>query len=230
MGSGDATAAGRRPRGAQAAEIASVLRGEIVSGALAPGTPLRQDAMARRFGVSRMPVREALHLLETQGLVDFPPNRSAVVAALSVADLADIFDMRAAAETLALRLALPHLTNARIDAAAAIQDRIETAPVGDFGRLNTAFHTTLYAPAGRPRLLAHISGLGDLADRYLRLAIDAMGHKAASDAEHRALLDACRARDAAAAGALLERHILRARDALAGYLAGDGPGDSPGTG
>jgi len=205
----------RQQRGAQAAEIATRLRDEIVSGAIAGGTRLGQDALAARFGVSRMPVREALRLLEAQGLVDVPPNRSAIVARLSRDDLLDIFDMRAAAEPLALGLALPHLTNARIDRAAALQAEIEAAPLDRFGDLNAAFHRTLHEPCGRPRLLAHVESLNALADRYLRLAIGTMEHQGPSDAEHHALLDACRARDADGARAILTAHILRARDALA---------------
>ncbi len=202
-------------RGAQAGEIAARLRDEIVSGAIEGGARLGQDALAERFGVSRMPVREALRLLEAQGLVDAPPNRSAIVARLSRDDLLDIFDMRASAEPLALGLALPHLTNAQIDRAAGIQRDIEAAPLDRFGDLNAEFHRTLHAPCGRPRLLAHIDSLNALADRYLRLAIGTMDHQGPSDAEHRELLDACRARDEASARAVLMAHIVRARDTLA---------------
>jgi len=204
-----------RQRGAQAAEIAARLCDEIVSGAIEGGARLGQDALAARFGVSRMPVREALRLLEAQGLVDVPPNRSAIVARLSRDDLVDIFDMRASAEPLALGLALPHLTNAQIDRAAEIQHDIEHAPLDRFGDLNAAFHRTLHAPCGRPRLLAHIDSLNALADRYLRLAIGTMDHQGPSDAEHHALLEACRDRDEASARAVLTAHIVRARDALA---------------
>ncbi|QBK30160.1 GntR family transcriptional regulator [Roseitalea porphyridii] len=204
-----------RQRGAQAGEIAARLRDEIVSGAIEGGARLGQDALAARFSVSRMPVREALRLLEAQGLVDVPPNRSAIVARLSRDDLVDIFDMRACAEPLALGLALPHLTNAQIDRAAEIQREIENAPLDRFGDLNAEFHRTLHAPCGRPRLLAHIESLNALADRYLRLAIGTMDHQGPSDDEHHALLEACRARDEASARAVLTAHIMRARDALA---------------
>lgn len=205
-------------RGAQAEEIAARLRDEIVSGEIPGGTRLGQDVLAERYQVSRMPVREALRLLEAQGLVDVPPNRSAVVAQLSKNDLLDVFDMRICAEPLALGLALPHLTNAQIDQAEDVQRKIETAPLGRFGELNTRFHRLLYAPCMRPRLLSHIEDLNALADRYLRLAVGSMNHQSSSDSEHWDLLKACRVRDEERGRSILAAHISRARDALAGFF------------
>lgn len=201
-------------RGDQAKGVADVLRAEIVAGTIPPGARLGQDALARRFGLSRMPVREALLVLEAEGLVDLPPNRSAIVAALDVADMLDIFDMRIALETLAVRLAVPLLSNAAIDEARAVHDRLERADMRDYGHLNGAFHTALYAACGRARLMAQIRHLSGLADRYLRLALTAPDQRTTSDAEHRALLRCCLERDADAAAAIVERHVATARDGL----------------
>lgn len=208
----------RTKRGAQPGDIAATLQSEIISGDLAAGQALQQDHLAARFGVSRMPIREALSLLSARGLVDLTANRSAKVAALSRHDLIDIFDMRIAAETLAIRLALPHITNAQIGQAADIQQQIETSDVARFGILNTRFHDALYAPCARPRLLAHITQLGLASDRYLRTAHSVLDHAAKSNREHHTLLAACLARDEATAVACLHAHIADARDILANHM------------
>lgn len=215
-----------RKRGDQAKGIADILRTEIVTGALAPGVRLGQDALAERFGLSRMPVREALLLLEAEGLVELPPNRSAIVASLGAADMLDIFDMRIALETLALRLAIPLLGNAAIAEAQTIQDRLERADPRDFGSLNAQFHTALYTACGRPRLLSQIHQLSGLADRYLRLAITSSPQRALSDAEHRALIAFCFDRDADRAAAVLEKHIATARNGLLRLLESQRTSDS----
>ena len=153
--------------GEQALEILEILREDIVSGRLAAGSLLRQQQLAERFGISRMPVREALFRLEAEGFIAFTPNKGATVAPISAEDLREIYEMRIAAETLALSTALPELTNSQIERAAELQAEMEmeTAPVADFGALNAAFHNTLYAPCARPRLLAHVENLSKAADR-----------------------------------------------------------------
>jgi len=201
-------------RGLQPLEIARALRDEIISGALPQGSELRQQQLAERFRVSRMPVREALHRLEAEGLILFNPNKSAKVAPLSAADLQEIYEMRIAAETLALRRALPELSNAQIDRAAGIQERLEAAPVSEFGALNDAFHRTLYRPCGMPRLLAHIEVLSSAADRYLRVIVASLDYAPKSHWEHHELLESCRKRDETATLSCLTRHIEEAGQAL----------------
>jgi DNA-binding GntR family transcriptional regulator len=127
--------------------------------------------------------------------------------------------MRGALETLALRLAIPELTNRQLEDAGAVLDRAERADLSDFGVLNKEFHTTLYAPCRRPRLLAQIATLDDLADRYLRVAAMQLDYIERSHREHRALLQACYDRDADAAVACLRDHIESAGRALYGMLA-----------
>ncbi|MEO1250069.1 MAG: GntR family transcriptional regulator [Pseudomonadota bacterium] len=206
-------------RGDQAAEIAQALRTDIISGRLAAGTALRQEQLASRFDVSRIPVREALNRLAAEGLVQLKPNRGATVAPLSVDDLTEIYEMRIAAETLALRTALPHLTNAQLEIASGLQDELEKAPISQFGALNTQFHMALYRPCARPRLLSHIKTLGHAADRYLRIGAGSLGHAAQSHREHRELLSASAERDEEAALTCLNWHIKRAADMLIDRLS-----------
>ena len=112
-----------------------------------------------------MPVREALWQLEALGYVTIEPNRRARVAPASRADFVEIFDMRLVAECLAIRRAIPELSNARVDRSEAIQKQMEGASGERFGALNGAFHMMLYRAAPQPRLLAHVAMLSNAADR-----------------------------------------------------------------
>lgn len=205
------------PRG-RVANLVEDIRAEIVTGTIAPGETLVQEELAHRFGVSRMPVREALKHLQMLGFVTVEDNKRARVAALSRDDFIEIYDMRESAEVLAIRSAIPHLTNAQIEAAGVIQDQIEGVAPKGFGVLNMAFHMTLYRPSGRARLLNHVEMLFNAADRYVAMVSAGPALKTKANAEHRALLEHCRSRDSAAAEACVQAHIAQARDALAQFF------------
>lgn len=192
--------------------VVSQLRGDIIRGTLAPGTLLRQEALARRFETSRMPIREGLKILEREGLVQQPVNRSARVSPLDPDSLQEINEMRAVAEPLALKHAIPEISDRQIGVAAAIQNEAEQSSIEEFPRLNAAFHAALLAQCGRPRLLAHIAALNDLSERYFHVAAVEMDYADRSHTEHRDLLAACRKRDTATACGVLERHISRASE------------------
>ncbi len=194
------------------AEIVNQLRSEILTGVLKPDLPLKQESIAARFQVSRMPVREALRQLEMMGFVTVNQNRRTHVAPTSQADFLEIYDMRIAAEVLAIRSAMPHLTNAQIDKASGFHAKILAGQTEDFGSLNTALHMALYEPSARPRLLGHIQNLGEAADRYTFMCSVDQAFRDKSNAEHAALIDACYARDEDAAAQCLETHIRDARD------------------
>lgn len=199
----------------QVAGIVSALRDEIVSGAIGPGAPLGQEFLAARFGVSRMPIREAIRHLEAMGFVTIESNKRTRVADVSLEDLVDIYEMRAALEVLAIRSSIPHLTNAQIDAAERVHHELAGADALAFGMLNQQFHMTLYRPCGRPRLIAQIDILFNAADRYLCIAQSPLEQREKSDREHLELLGACRNRDADAAANCLVRHIGDARQVFA---------------
>jgi len=192
---------------AQVADIVTELRNDIVMGVIAPGAPLGQEALAERFGVSRMPIREAIRHLETMGFVNVESNKRTRVAETSLNDFRDIYDMRLALECVAMRSAMAHLTNAQIDEAERIQQDIAGADPLSFGQLNHAFHMTLYRPCNRPRLLSQVDILFNAADRYLCILKAPPGMRAKSDAEHIELIEACRKRGSEAAEACLRRHI-----------------------
>ncbi|MFD1626141.1 GntR family transcriptional regulator [Azospirillum griseum] len=209
-----------RPRFRTASEfVEAALREAILSGVLPGGLPLRQEELAAAFGVSRMPVREALRQLEARALVEFHPHRGAVVVEISAQDAADISAIRAALEPAALRLSLPHLTRDDLALAADLIAEMDAeADPGRMGELNRRFHMTLYARAGRPRLLALTEQHLAAADRYLRFQFAALAHHPRSQDEHNALLAACRNGDADRACALVTRHILAAEELLTRFL------------
>ncbi|MCW2237183.1 GntR family transcriptional regulator [Azospirillum canadense] len=209
-----------QPRFRTTAEfVEATLREAILTGAIAPGTPLRQEELAETFGVSRMPVREALRQLEARALAEFHPHRGAVVAEISATDAADIGAIRMALEPMALRLSLPSLTTddlAQADELIAEMDG--EADPGRMGELNRRFHMTLYGRAGHPRLLALVEQHLLAADRYLRFQFAALGYHPRSQDEHRALLAACRAGDGAAAERLVMEHVGEAAEQLTAFL------------
>ncbi len=196
------------------------LRQAILTGKIAPGTPLRQEELAALFGVSRMPVREALRQLEAQALVEFEPHKGAVVTEISAEDAADNYAIRRALEPAALALSIPHLTDedfARADEVMADLDgEADQARLGD---LNRRFHLCLYGAAGRPKLLALVNAQLAAADRYLRFHLAVKGRDHLAQTEHRALLDAARARDVAAGQAVLLQHLDTAAETIARFFA-----------
>ncbi len=211
-----------RPRFRTATEfVEAAMREAILTGALPAGVPLRQEDLAAAFGVSRMPVREALRQLEARALVEFHPHRGAVVAEISAEDSADIGAIRAALEPAALRLSLPRLGPADFALAGELIAEMDVeADPGRMGELNRRFHMTLYARADRPRLLALVEQHLAAADRYLRFQFAALGYHPRSQDEHHALLAACRAGDTDAACQAVADHVTAAGEQLTAFLGG----------
>lgn len=191
------------------ANVAGALRRAIIDGTLPGGERLRQDAVAVRFGVSQTIVREAFQLLVAEGLLHAEPRRGVSVASLSMADAEEMTQLRALLEPQALAWAIPNMTSAELDAAARVAADLDHTESPDRRIvLNALFHEGLYAPARRERTLAIIATLRTNFERYLRLSLEATWDQAQSQREHWELLDLCRAGDAAAAAALLKRHVM----------------------
>ena len=211
----------RKPRYRTATEyVESTLKEAILTGALPGGTPLRQEDLAAEFGLSRMPIREALRQLEAQALVDFYPHRGAVVTEISAAEGADNYAIRAALEPAALRLSVPHLTAEDLLRARDLADEMDAeGGQARLGELNRRFHMTLYSRAARPRLLTLVDQHLAAADRHLRFHLAAMGRNHLSQEEHRGMIDACSAHDADEACAILTQHIETAARNLQEFFA-----------
>jgi DNA-binding GntR family transcriptional regulator len=148
--------------------IARSLRKAILEGAIAGGMQLKQNDVAAKFGVSVVPVREALQRLIADGLAVLHPNRGVTVTDISEDDFLDIAELRALLEPQALRRSAPRLTAADLMQSEKILQRAaETSDLLDRADLHWQFHSSLYQQAERPRLLAQIASLYRSINRYL---------------------------------------------------------------
>ncbi len=198
-----------------ASRIARALSAQIVSGALAPGVPVRQDHVAAAFRASHVPVREAFRKLEARGLLVSEPRRGVRVAPLDPASVREVAAMRAALEVLALRQAFPQLGAGDFQAAArALADGEASSEIARWEEANRRFHRAITAPCGMARLMATIDDLHETSARFLFSIWKDLGWRPRSDEEHRAILAALNAGDVETAATGLTRHILDAGTAL----------------
>jgi len=149
------------------------IRDKILSGQLNPGDWLRQDELAEAFGVSTMPVREALRQLQAEGLVTLHRRRGAAVTSLSVAELEEIYRIREALETLAVQWAAENLERIPIETLDFLLGEIEAAEgrlddLGERLHLVREFFFTIFQASERGHLLRMLSSLWDLCHQYRR--------------------------------------------------------------
>nr|WP_276614408.1 GntR family transcriptional regulator [Pseudomonas sp. TMW22090] len=201
------------------AVIEETLRSAILDGRIPCGTALRQQDLADFFGVSRMPVREALRQLEAQSLLSVIAHKGAVVAPLVQGDAVETYALRILLESQALRLSIPLLTAEDIEQAARHIDDLETErDFTEIGRLNRLFHMALYSKAPNRRLLRLVEDGLNEEERFLRFNLEAMNLGELSQEDHRALLRAVGDRDVEGAVHLLEQHLNRAVEVITRYL------------
>jgi DNA-binding GntR family transcriptional regulator len=195
--------------------VAAQLRSALHQGRWAPGSPLRQEELAAEFGVSRIPVREALNKLQAEGLVVVEPNRGAFVARLSVDEVREIFDLRVLLECDALRHAIAQHTPRTLRQLAALQAELDAEDDPALWlATDAAFHQVLYAPSGRTRTLEMIATLRACVTRLYRAHLSPHTRRTGWRDEHHALLKAVAAGQVKRAGAALTRH-LRATETVA---------------
>lgn len=205
--------------GRTATDIGDSLRERIASGELAGGQALRQQELADAYGVSKIPIREALRQLEYAGLVTFRPRRGAVVVELDMSDLMDLLDVRRVLECRALALAVPNMVPADFAALKALlADYCATSKARDWSRLNRRFHELLYLPCDRPHLLAFIRDVQQRMGPWRRLRVTQLSGLDRPHAEHLAIVAACEQRRVDEAVALLGEHIEATQREVAAYF------------
>ena len=208
-------------------KIFRALKDDILNGVLPPGLQIRQEAVAEQFGVSRVPVREALRQLESEGLLTSEMHRGAFVSNRSLDEVEEMLDIRQALELLALKLAFPNITPEVIAKARNILTTYDNSDDPQEWRdLNVAFHMALYEPCKRPRLVKMIEDVVLVTSRFLRTYTSQTVGRADPQAEHYAILDACADGHCDKALSLLEAHIEHTRAALQKKRA-DGPPTAP---
>jgi DNA-binding GntR family transcriptional regulator len=192
-------------------QVRDRLREDILAGRLEPGTELSEVALARDFGTSRGPLREALGRLASEGLVTITPRRGAVVTQLSRQEFIDAYQVREALETLAVRLAVPLMSEAELAHLREMCELMARAARDDEVRLffdtNQSFHEAVVRGSRNRKLHeVHRVLVGQMAP-YLPRSLELRGNLRQSVEEHEAILAAIDARDAERAAELLAEHI-----------------------
>jgi DNA-binding GntR family transcriptional regulator len=201
-------------RGAASERVAAYLRESILSGRIRPGERLRQEEIAERMGASRLPVREALRMLEAEGLTELETNKGARVPLLRGREVDLLYQMREQLEPLALTESLPRLDHDDLNRLGELQSRIETWPgVDEFLVLDREFHLLSYSRCDMEHLLTSVTRLWNSTQYYRRIYMTITGPAKLwiVNAEHALILDALRRGDATDAGLCLKGHIRRTR-------------------
>jgi DNA-binding GntR family transcriptional regulator len=204
--------------GIAGARVADEMRNAILRGVYPPGTRLRQEELAGQYGASRVPVREALRILESDGLVTTVANAGAWIARLSLDECVELYQVRERIEPLLLRYSLPNLDDVAVDRLAelAVQMR-DSDDLEQFLALDREFHLGSYAGATTSFLGATVERLWNTTQHYRRAftrLMDDGNHRIIHD-EHHMLVAAIRDRDSEEAERVLLGHIRRTRRQLA---------------
>lgn len=196
--------------------VYSRLEEEILSGELPRGKALGEIALAKRLGVSRTPIRGALHRLSEEGLVEILPNRGATVIGINTSDLIDIYKLRERLEGLASSLAATRITEEEL---AKLTEAVELAEfyinkndTEHIKELDTVFHSIIYKASGARFLSRTLSELHRKIKSYRKRSLAVPGRLEKSASEHREILEAIKRGDAVAADRLTSLHVRRALD------------------
>ena len=200
-------------------QAADDLRAAILQGRLKEGERLHQMALARRLGVSSIPLREALRQLEAEGFVTLEPYHGAVVRTMTPEELHDLTETRLALEALALRSALPHLTPERVDEAIELRNAMVAAEdPREVHRAHLALLEALYGPAARPHLLNLLREVVSRAQRYYPVYKRVLGTLPEGLPTLLEYLQACRRGDLEAATQFLETRLRATTEACGQWL------------
>lgn len=204
-------------------EVAARLRDMIVEGDLEPGARVPERELCVRFGISRTPLREALKILASEGLVDLQHHRGALVCKLTAEALDDLFQVMGALEALAGEIACERASDAAISEIRECHERMlghhARAELSDYFRLNQQIHESIIAAAGNPALTQIYRGLSVRIRRARYMANLSKARWDRAVAEHEQILKALIARDGANLGRLLRDHLRNKLDAIKTVIA-----------
>ncbi|NLY55128.1 MAG: GntR family transcriptional regulator [Firmicutes bacterium] len=198
--------------------VFEVLREAIITGKLRPGERLMEVQLAEELGVSRTPVREAIRKLELEGLVLMIPRRGAYVAEISMKDIADVFEIRAALEGLAAQLAAERCTPEEIEnlERSLVQINV-SAERGDIHagiEYDTTFHDQLVAASHNNRLIQMVANLREQVQRFRSTSLAHPGRMKVAWEEHKKIVEAIAQGDGELARQLAHEHIANAEKSL----------------
>lgn len=211
----------RWPRKTRAEELRLQIADEIVRGALVPGAALDETTLARRFNVSRTPVREAILLLAASGLVEVRAHRAAVVARPSAAQLAGMFEVMAELEALCAGFAAGRMTSQERHALEAIHEElrvmIQSGDPQRYHEVNEAFHNSIYTGAHNGYLAEITLSTRARVQPFRRAQFRNLGRLAKSHVEHDRVVQAILRGEQALAGSAMYAHIVTVRDEYEAY-------------
>ena len=173
------------------------IRDEIVRGTFEPGEWLRLESLAERFEVSTMPIREALSVLEAEGIIKIHPHKGAQVTSFDPQELIEIYELRAMLERHATLKAVPRMTSESIAKLERINAQVAelraTFDFASFARLNMEFHTTLYANSGQTHLCETIRTLRSRVQHYLHKYVESTHNVLVREPDHHRIVELARA-------------------------------------
>ncbi|HPT68734.1 MAG TPA: GntR family transcriptional regulator [Syntrophomonas sp.] len=198
--------------------VLEAIREAIKNGTLQPRERLMEIQLADDLGVSRTPVREALRKLEQEGFIVMVPRKGAYVSDLSMKDVADVFEIRAALEGLAGALAAERITDEELELMERmLVEKGEAINQNDIDKLveaDTKFHEAMYTASRNERLSTIISNLREQIQRFRLTSLSVPGRREDSLKEHRQLLESIQSRDIQLARQLAQEHIENAETVL----------------
>lgn len=196
--------------------VTVALRRALLTGEIKPGERIKVAELERRFGVSHIPIREALRRLESERLIVTPPQRAAVAAQVDLEDLRGLYDIRRIIEGEVIRRSAASMTDEQVEAVRrSLAELEETAQDHDspqFWQRHLAFHWALLEPGATDWIKRVLDQVWIASQRYVRIFVSETIEDAMRD--HRELLDACVTHDGDRAHAILMRHLDRTEQAV----------------
>jgi len=194
----------------------AALRKAIITGVLPPGQPIDEEMVAELLEMSRMPVRQAMGVLEAEGLVRRVYKRGVTVTELTASEIEELYHIRANLEGLAIRRACPLITDEHLERVKSILEQLQLTgdDIESFSELNTQFHSMLYDPSEWDTLNNMIMRLRNNVARYISISHHFIQQLPHVGADHPKIFEACVARDADLAEQLTRSHILNAMKVL----------------
>ncbi len=201
---------------------ADSLRERILSGELPGGTPLLQEALSQEYGISRVPLREALRQLDAEGLIKIDNHKGARVVSLDLSDIQELLKMRAILERDLIVDAGPHLTEKHLDKCSMYLQKLSEAAqdedIQSWNHHNALFHMSFYDVPIRPRTVQLIRQLFGQTERYTHMQNFMTSAQHLEQEEHEQILKMCQEGRFVDAGQFIYEHIMAASDALVHYL------------
>jgi DNA-binding GntR family transcriptional regulator len=206
-------------------QLVNLVRDRILSGKVAPNSPIRQEALASELGISKIPLREALTRLEQEGLIHSQTNRGFFVRDLSASEAEEVYALRLKLEPDAVAIASERATAEEHDAAkrtlASLYEVTDAGGEG-VGAFNRAFHLALLRPSGQLITVNILERLHVLSERYVRKHLEPLGRDERANEEHRQMLDAWLERDLDRLRAATVAHIAKTLEDLRQQLRSEG--------